>query len=145
MVGLVSVVMAVVFLISQCSLDSFIVESKQEDLSPQVVSVRDCPLMGSSCLPTISAPFSPLGRALSLPAAKEYVLAVMAGLPVGFTFTSQWLFKDIVIRGDKRNRGSIIRFLRGQGLIVAHGFTQDDQAGRNNGFAVLWVVVKNEE
>lgn len=59
----------------------------------------------------------------------------------GYRFTSMSLFQGLEIIGDKRNRGSILKILRGEGLIRWVKTTSQNQEGRNSGYGGLWEVM----
>lgn len=82
-------------------------------------------------------PVAPFSIAEACKWAEEFVFS----LPTGTTFTSMRLFAGIRLRGDKRARGVVLNHLRRLGLITVNGLTQEDQEGRNNGYAALWEVV----
>lgn len=72
--------------------------------------------------------------------AKNAALRHIQSLPVGETFTVRGLFGGWRVRGrDIRVRGALLLEARRLGLVGCVGYTNEDQAGRNNGVAHLWV------
>ena len=95
---------------------------------------------GGTVTPIATIP-STSAAVLNTQEAVEWAFRFVTYLPKGTTFTSMKLFEGIKLRGDKRARGIVLNALRRSGLITIQGLTQDDQEGRNNGYAALWEVV----